>query len=93
MVFLIQTFPQVHSWSENKLQSLANIVFSSEENSLLSTSRKLLKLNSLFITDINHWIEVQEIAWELFWRERKKSMECNIGIINQINSFYGDFGN
>ncbi len=77
MVFLIQTFPQVHSWSDNKLQSLANVVFSSEENSLLSTSRKLLKLNSLFITDINHWIEVQEIAWELFWRERKKkSMEC-----------------
>lgn len=63
MVFLIQTFPQVHSWSENKLQSLANVVvFSSEENSLLSTSRKLLKLKSLFITDINHWIEVQEIA-------------------------------
>lgn len=72
MVFLIQTFPQVHNWSESKLQSLANVViFSSEENSLLSTSRKLLKLNSLFITDINHWIEVQEIAWELFWREKK----------------------
>lgn len=26
MVFLIQTFPQVHSWSENKLQSLAKVV-------------------------------------------------------------------
>lgn len=78
MVFLIQTFPQVHSWSENKLQSLANVVvffvgfFSSEENSLLSMSRKLLKLNSLFIADINHWMEVQEIAWELFWRKEKK---------------------
>lgn len=30
MVFLIQTFPQVQSWSENKLESLAN-VFSAKE--------------------------------------------------------------
>lgn len=69
MVFLIQTFPQVQSWSENKLESLANVVFSAKENKSLSTSRKLLKLNWFFITGINHGVEVREIAQELFGKK------------------------